>query len=540
MVVIERRRRSCCQLESLIEKTLSKRRGYTQSIYKTSWETIWENDGKECGNCKKDILTVFHFKTKKFFEYNITDKKILFFGKITQSTVSNLNTVCNVLKLEGEFRNSYGMVGHDLVYIKDGKFYDGEMNEIHDNLDEKLHVYRSGQSKERYNRIKSMMDVGVVGLEDICGYKVWIERIDGKWCAISDLEPSIRFPISAKEAFSAVSTRYTGRIISSGNSDIYKSKYDDYITEKVDSGSLDEWEIGMKNYSKYKFRIVKDISKNRELSDRELSGEWDEKWILESEGDITFDKRIMDRSQVKDFIRYALDINSVYADNKQRHHFPDIVRNTPINVIITGDSISKHRFVAKTLDIINTVGREIRVTKLCDADKDKYNRVADPEFLAVSVYGKECDVYGYDIDALIRHGFVYYIIQRFEEGLIKERAPERVKIIKGILPNLVERKRYPVVLNENDKEIVICNNDGEFHISLIDGSLAKIVGDDRVYICVGLRIDCIVDIKPFIIHDGIRYETDFIMNEIFSKMMMIIDEKYPDEGTMRQIKYKNR
>ena len=521
------RMKSIDRLRNLLKTALSRREEIQSSIYKVSFI-----------NDEKENMIVYHHN-KYFFEYDMTDKEIIRFGRINQCTKSNLDIICKILKLTGEFRNDYKRVGYDLVYYREGTFYDKKMNMIHYNLDDVLKKHDSKINKQRYNKIRTIMSSGKVELDEIPGHKTWLKKINGKWYTFSDLEKDLYFPVLAKEVFDIISAGISSVSVLSKKiyivTQIYKKKYNEYITKKIDSGEIGEWGMDIKNkYSNYAFKLVKLEKENKEVIKE--NKEKDEQWILESEGEITFDKRTMNRSHVKDFIRYILSIEipdplqDKYLNHLNRWDWcgpPDIIKNTPINLLIEENK----KFDHKMLDLLKIVGNEIRINY-------RNNRGADntiiKEFIATSIYGKECVVFEHDIDMLLRNGYFYKIFQRFDENLALERSLERIALLKDILPGF--KSRYPIILNENNKTLIIINKDGEFHISMVDAVLTKIVGNDDIYICVGPLDN--INISPCIILNGIRYEIDFITDEILSKMIMLIEEKYPDITTEKQIKYK--
>lgn len=524
-----KRIKSIDRFKNLIKESISNRGESKQSIYKV----IFVNDAKE-------KILVFH-NAKRFFEYNITDKEIIRFNRINQCTKSNLDAICKILKVPGVFSSKYRRIGYDLVYFTEGKFYDEKMNKIHYNLDKKLKEHTSTVNKERYDKIRKIMSSGEIQLDEIPGHKTWMKKIKGKWYTFSDLDKDLIFPILAKEVFEVVS--YGLDYISSNYSSsyiyktkVYKDRYSDYITKKIDSGELKKWEIYIKNYCKYKFKLVKLKGTGTPKGE---DTEQSEEWILESEGEITFDKRTMNRSQVKDFIRYILSIEppSNPLQDKYVGHLnywdwseaPDIIKNTPINL-----SLEEKKFDHKMVDLIKIVGKEIRINyrNIQRTDNKIYK-----EFVAISIYGKECTVFEQDIDILLRDGYFYKIFQRFDEELAIERSSERIALLKIILPEF--KLRYPIILDEIDKKLIICNREGEFHISIIDAALTKKIGKESIYICVGSNSED-MNVRPFIMQNGVIYEIDFIMDEILSKMIMLIEEKYPDIKTERQINYRPR
>lgn len=521
-----KRIRSIDRLRNLIKESLSKREASKQSIY----EVMFTNGSKE-------KMLVFH-RTKRFFEYNITDKEIISFKRINQCTKSNLDAVCKILKLPGEFSNKYKRIGYDLVYFKEGKFYDEKMNKILYNLDKKLKEHTSKINKERYNKIRKIMSSGEIQLDEIPGHKTWMKKIKDKWYTFSDLDKDVIFPILAKEVFEVIS--YGLDYISSNYSSsyiyktkVYKYRYNDYITKKIDSGELKKWEIYIKNYCKYKFRLVKLKDTGTPKGE---GAEQSEEWILESEGEITFDKRTMNRSQVKDFIRYILSIEPSNPLQDLGHlnywdwsEAPDIIKNTPINL-----SLEEKKFDHKMVDLIKIVGKEIRINY---RNIQRTDNKIHKEFVAISIYGKECTIFEQDIDILLRDGYFYKIFQRFDEELAIERSSERIALLKIILPEF--KLRYPIILDEIDKKLIMFNRVGEFQISIIDAALTKKIGKESIYICVGSNSED-MNVRPFIMQNGVIYEIDFIMDEILSKMIMLIEEKYPDIKTERQINYRPR
>ncbi len=524
--------RSIDKLKNLVRIALPKKEEKQSTIYKVRFTD------------EKEKMLVFHHKMY-FFEYNIKNKQIIGFARINQCTKSNLNIICKILKIPGEFRNNYKKIGYDLIYYREGKFYDKKMKIIPHNLDKVLKNHYSKINKQRYNKIMSIMSTGNIELDEIPGHRTWLKKINGKWYTFSDLEKDLYFPVLAKDVFAVISSKLTITSVLSKNiyvsTQIYRNRYDKYITKKIDSGEIKKWEIDLKNrYSTYAFRLEKlEVEKKDVLEQLKLSGnkernnEKTEQWILESKGDITFDKRTMNRSQVKDFIRYILSIElpDPLTGHLKRWDWygpPDIIKNTPINLLIDENK----KLNRKISDILRIVGNEIRISyRNIQGNDNKINK----EFVATSIYGKECTIFEHDVDALLRDGFFNKILQRFDEELVLERSYERIALIKEILPMF--KSKYPIILDENNKTLTISNKDGEFHISMIDASLSKVVRNEDIYICVGSISDN-MNVRPSIIINGIIYEIDFIMDEILSKTIMLIGENYPDDTTERQIKYK--
>jgi hypothetical protein len=500
-----------------------------REIMKSSTYKVKISEERKKGKVKKEKLSIFH-EGKSFFEYNLTDNKIIGFKYINRYTRSNINNICKILKLSGEFKIDYHRIGYDLVYHVNGKFYDEKMNVINYNLDNILKDHIRKIKKQRYDTIRKLMSNGKIELDEIPYHKTWLKKRNGKWFAYSELARNLYFPVSAKEVFNIISagltTPPTTRIYI--KTQIYKIKYNDYIKNKIDSGKLKEWEIDLKNrYSDYSFKLIKIENEENKLNIKiENEIEDGEQWLLKSDGEISFDKRTMTRFQVKEFIRYILSIDdsqdSIFSERTIPAKIPDIIKNTPLNL-----SINENKKInPRILELLKIIGNEIRI----------YNRNLENrnEYVATSINGKECIVSDGDMNALLKSGFYHKVLQKFEEKLLVERSIERMALMKKIMPAF--NPRYPIILNEVGKKLIIFNSDGEFHISMVDASLKKIIrNDDYIYICVRPIEE---NIRPSIIIDGEVYDIDLTMDEILSKAIMLIEEKYPDVSTVRQIRFK--
>ena len=238
-------------------------------------------------------------------------------------------------------------------------------------------------------------------------------------------------------------------------------------------------------------------------------------YMLESDGNIYFDRRDLTEEQAISFAKYMSGKN-VRA--------PDLVYLTPINLVIPEDYIQGLRGY---MDIdLDKIGREFRIVRSGDG----------PEFIAVSIYGKECTIYEHDIDEMIKGCSIRRILYSFDQALMIEKAPERVDILKRILPEI--KTKYTAVIK--NYILIIVNSSGTFHISLTDGTLHKIYGETfdidkgkkSKYVCVGPRGDA----ENFIVLNGVKYKIDRIMGAILSKTVMLLEEKYPDQRTISQIR----
>jgi len=232
-------------------------------------------------------------------------------------------------------------------------------------------------------------------------------------------------------------------------------------------------------------------------------------YILESDGNIYFDRRNLTEEQAIEFAKYL---------SGKDYHAPDFVYLTPVNVVLT-DEYLRNRYRNDNFDA-DKVGREFRVVKSGD------------DFIVTSIYGKESEIREFDVDSLIKGCNVYSILSAFTNIINVERVPERIEILKKILPGI--KSKNVVVLQ--GKKLIITNSIGTFQISLIDGTLHKIYAPERKqgpkYICVGSVHN---GTGGFIIHNGHKYGIDRVTDTILSKMNMLLEEKYPDEITRRQI-----
>jgi hypothetical protein len=241
-------------------------------------------------------------------------------------------------------------------------------------------------------------------------------------------------------------------------------------------------------------------------------------YTLESYGSIHFDRRDLTEEQAVEFVKYMSGKN-VRA--------PDFVYLTPINLVISDEYMNLPRFY-KDIDF-DKIGREFRIVRLG----------GDQEFAAVSIYGKECTVYEYDIDEMVKGCSIHRILYSFDQALMIEKTPERVEILKRLLPEI--KTKHSVVIR--DHTLVIINSSGTFHLSLTDGTLHKIYVEafdtfdiekryNSKYICVGPRGNT----ENFIVFKGKKYKIDATMGAILSKTVMLLEEKYPDARTVSQIR----
>lgn len=244
---------------------------------------------------------------------------------------------------------------------------------------------------------------------------------------------------------------------------------------------------------------------------KEYGGDTGWTYILESEGNIYFDRRNLTEEQALEFVKYM---------SGKGFRAPDFVYMTPINVVLNEkflDDIHKYSDFDE-----KKIGIEFRIVK------------SDNGFVATSIYGKECVIPEFEIDSLIKACYMSAIIYRFDKALMVEKLPERVEILKKIIPEIKTKN----IVMINDKKLIINNSIGTFHISLIDGTLHKIYDQKREgeyrskYICVGPTYG---ENENFIIYNGIKYKIDKIMVAILAKSMMLLEEKYPDNTTRNQI-----
>lgn len=272
------------------------------------------------------------------------------------------------------------------------------------------------------------------------------------------------------------------------------------IIKTFDNMELDGWQIKRNyNYLNFKHNIKKDSKKDNK---------GDDIYILESEGNIYFDRRALTERQALEFVKYmsGKDLSA-----------PDFVYLTPINVLLPEEyfeNICKY----DNFDI-DKIGREFRIVK------------SGNEFIVTSMYGKECIVHEFEVDSLIKGCSIFHIMNGFDDALMIEKIPERVEILKRIIPEI--KTKYVAIIE--DKKLVIVNSVGIFYLSLKDGTLHKIYDDNRnrtKYICVGPIYRAK---KNFIIYNCVKYEVDIITGAILSKTIMLLEEKYPDKWTETQI-----
>lgn len=275
-----------------------------------------------------------------------------------------------------------------------------------------------------------------------------------------------------------------------------------------DDMELGGWYIKRNDHGMYSKHL---IVKRKDCKD----DQGNDMYALESDGDIYFDRRDLTEEQAISFAKYM---------SGKGLRAPDLVYLTPINFVVTDDYIQSKRYYT---DIdLDKIGREFRIIRSGDG----------PDFVATSIYGKECVIYEHDVDDVIKGNYINGILYNFDQALMMEKAPERIEILKKILPEI--KTKYSAIIK--NRVLVIVNSAGTFHISLVDGTLHKIYGenfdvakrDNSKYICVGPRGDT----ENFIVYNGTRYKIDRIMSAILAKAIMLLEEKYPDERTISQIR----
>lgn len=283
--------------------------------------------------------------------------------------------------------------------------------------------------------------------------------------------------------------------------------------KSFDNMDLDGWYI-KRNVSGvfFKHSIIKrkDIDKCSSGNDN-----GDSMYTLESDGSIYFDRRDLTESQAVEFVKYM--------SSKDRRA-PDLIYLTPVNLVVS----DKYTDIMKPfIDIdLDKIGREFRISRLGDG----------PEFTAVSIYGKECVLYEHDIDEISKGCSIHRILYSFDQALMIEKTPERIEILKMVLPEI--RTKYSAVIK--NRVLIITNSAGTFHLLLTDGTLHKIYKEDfdiekgynSKYICIGPRGDA----ENFIVYDGIKYKVDRVMGAILAKTVMLLEEKYPDARSISQIR----
>jgi hypothetical protein len=281
------------------------------------------------------------------------------------------------------------------------------------------------------------------------------------------------------------------------------------IVKTLDNIELDGWYIKRKHdYLQIKHSLKRQY--NQEIKQ--------DIYILESEGNIYFDKRILNEDQALEFVKYM---------SSKDVQGPDMVYLTPINVVVSDKLLDNfYRYYNFRYFDFEKTGKEFRIVK-----------TGNDEFTVTSIYGKECILYEYDIDSLLKSRSLHSLLMAFDKASEIEKVPQRIEILKKIIPEI---KSQNAVMIEG-RRLLINNTAGTFHLSLIDGTLHKISGYNESnknrnggrYICVGPIGN---NNNGSIIFDGIRYDIDRITDSIISKMKMLLDEKYPDSSTEIQIK----
>lgn len=279
------------------------------------------------------------------------------------------------------------------------------------------------------------------------------------------------------------------------------------ILKTLDNLELDGWQI-KRNYDYMYFS-------------HSLKEDRNSTYILESEGNIFFDRRSLTEEQALEFVKYM---------SSKDLRAPDFIYLTPINVVLTDKYLANYM---RYCDFdVNKIGREFRIVK---SDEES-------GFIVTSIYGRECSIGEFEMDSLIKGCSMHGIMNSFDKTMLEEKIPERVDILKKVIPDIEKRLKTEntVIIDRDKKILVIVNSIGIFHISLTDGTLHKIYSIDGIngediyrykYICVGP----IEGRQNSIIYNGARYDIDRTTGVVLSKMNMLLQEKYPDKWTKDQI-----
>lgn len=153
------------------------------------------------------------------------------------------------------------------------------------------------------------------------------------------------------------------------------------ILKTFDNMELDGWYIKMQqDFMSVKYSVIKEYYK-------------DIGWvyILDSEGDICFDRRNLTEEQALEFVKYM---------SSKDLHAPDFIYLTPINVALN-DQFLRNTYRRDNFDE-NIVGREFRIVK------------SDDCFTVTSIYGKECEINEFEIDSIIKGCYVHTILFLFQ------------------------------------------------------------------------------------------------------------------------------
>lgn len=275
------------------------------------------------------------------------------------------------------------------------------------------------------------------------------------------------------------------------------------VIKTFDNMELDGWYI-KRNSDGIGFKHTIRKYDNKEYKNENI-------YVLESDGNIYFDRRNLTEEQALQFAKYM---------SNQELTAPDFVYLTPLNVILTEDFLKiTSRYDGVDFD---KIGREFRIVK---SEGERRGR----EFTVTSIYGKECTIMEFELDSIIKGCSIYSMLNGFDKAMQTERIPQRIEILKIIIPDI--NTKYSAMIEGN--KVIIVNSLGTFHLSLIDGTLHKVYkNDSRKYICVGSSGNVR---NNYIIHKGVKYEIDRTTGTILAKTMMLLQEKYPDKTTITQI-----
>ncbi len=321
-------------------------------------------------------------------------------------------------------------------------------------------------------------------------------------------------------------------IRNNGNENLFEMKkleggegFPQSIINTFDNLELDGWYIKRDNNDlKFKHSLKKEYNNENKVNI----------YILESEGDIYFDRRNFTEEQALQFVKFM---------SSKDMRAPDVVYNTPINIVLNDKYLDNRGYFDIEFDL-DKIGREFRIVRSENCED------GGSEFIATSIYGKECSVYEYDVDGVIKGCSIFSIMRNFNSALMVEKVPERIEILKKIMPELkIPKKNNKNIALIEGKRLIICNSIGTFHLSLVDGTLHKIYGDwkeevekiEKKIIGRGTKYICVGPIyngkENLIIFNGKRYDVDRTTGAIIAKMIMLLEEKYPDKLTESQVKF---
>jgi hypothetical protein len=231
-------------------------------------------------------------------------------------------------------------------------------------------------------------------------------------------------------------------------------------------------------------------------------------WELSSKGALIIQTRLLNKFQKEQFV-----LGTQYSLRNPTYHL--IIQNTPVTVNL--DKVPQDNFSTWAYDGVSDqvfarnlkeVDKYLKVYKTNDGYKVMHNQKVyeSTENANEQIWQ---DAFGPVVSA-IKNKEKHELMKKIAEKYLKKA--QKLKIGKK------------GKIDKVNKQLILNNKDGEFHLKLATAQLYKVINGNERYICCGL------------FPTEKNKETDLLWGEILAKTRMVIKSRYPDSTTSRQMR----